>query len=113
MAIEAINSSCHQRTDPWGAPPLRCAIAKKQREVNGIDADPQRNIVVTCGATEAMIVAMEALIERGDEIIVFSPTYENYILQSRMSGLNLRAVELHEPDFAVTRAQLGAACTLR
>ena len=113
LAIEAIKGSCHQYTDPWGAPALRCAIAHKLREFNGVEADPQRHIVVTCGATEAMIVAMEALVERGSEIIAFAPTYENYILQSRVSGLNLKAVELREPDFSFTREHLESACTRR
>src|SRR5690242_9937144 len=58
LAIDAIGGSCHQYTDPWGAPELRSAIARKLRDFNGVEADPQRNIVVTCGATEAMIVAM-------------------------------------------------------
>jgi aminotransferase class I and II len=61
FAVEAIAGCNHQYTDPWGAPLLRAQIAKKLRRFNGIDADPQRNIVVACGATEGMIVAMKAL----------------------------------------------------
>ena len=106
FATEAIAGSCHQYTDPWGSPVLRRAIAKKLAAFNLIDADPDRHIVVTCGATEGMIVAMEALIERGSEVITFAPMYENYVLQSIAAGLELRTLEVAEPDFGFTRADL-------
>ena len=70
--------------------------------------DPDRNIVVTCGATEGMIVAMEALMERGSEVITFAPMYENYVLQSIAAGLELKTLEVREPDFGFTAAQLEA-----
>src|SRR5205809_658524 len=92
LAVEAIAGCNHQYTDPWGSPVLRRALAKKLREFNGIGADPDRNIVITCGATEGMIVAMEALIERGSELITFAPMYENYVLQSIASGLELKTL---------------------
>src|SRR5258707_13941481 len=65
LAIEAIAGCNHQYTDPWGSPVLRRALAKKPGEINGIDAHPARDIVITCGATAGMIVAMEALIDSG------------------------------------------------
>src|SRR6266853_1025717 len=108
LAHWAVDGCNHQYTDPWGAPVLRRAIAQKMEQFNGISAHPDRNIVVTCGATEGMIVAMEALIERGSEIITFAPMYENYVLQSIASGLRLRTVETVEPDFGFTREQLEA-----
>ena len=110
-AAEAIAGCNHQYTDPWGAPVLRRQIAKKLRQFNGIEADPDRNIVVTCGATEGMIDAMEALLARGSEVITFAPTYENYVLQAIAAGVELRSVSLKEPDFAFTREQLDAACS--
>src|SRR5262249_60845665 len=55
LAVEAIAGANHQYTDPWGSPVLRCALARKLRDFNGIIADPDRNIVITCGATEGMI----------------------------------------------------------
>ncbi len=106
LAHRAVDGCNHQYTDPWGAPVLRRAIAQKMEQFNGISAHPDRNIVVTCGATEGMIVAMEALIERGSEIITFAPMYENYVLQSIASGLRLCTVETLEPDFGFTREQL-------
>jgi aminotransferase len=108
LAVEAIAGANHQYTDPWGSPVLRRAVARKLRDFNGIDADPDRNIVITCGATEGMIVAMEALLERGSEVITFAPMYENYVLQAIASGLELRTLEVREPDFSFTRADLEA-----
>src|SRR5262245_6185162 len=108
LALAAIAGPHHQYTDPWGSPILRRAISEKLARFNGIDADPDRNIVVTCGATEGMIIAMEALVERGSEIITFAPMYENYVLQSIASGLTLKTLEVWEPDFSFTREQLEA-----
>jgi aminotransferase len=108
LARQAIAGCNHQYTDPAGAPVLRSAIARKLERFNHISADPDRNIVVTCGATEGMVVAMEALIERGREVITFAPMYENYVLQSIVSGLDLRIVETAEPEFGFTREQLEA-----
>jgi len=106
LARLAVAGCNHQYTDPSGAPVLRGAIAHKLERFNGIAADPDRNIVVTCGATEGMVVAMEALVERGREVITFAPMYENYVLQSIVSGLQLRILETREPDFSFTREQL-------
>jgi aminotransferase len=106
FATEAIAGPNHQYTDPWGSPTLRRAVAKKLREFNGIEADPERNLVITCGATEGMIVAMEALVERGSEIITFAPMYENYVLQSIAAGLTIRTLEISEPDFGFSKEQL-------
>jgi len=106
LARQAVAGCNHQYTDPSGAPVLRRAIAHKLERFNGIAADPNRNIVVTCGATEGMMVAMEALVERGREVITFAPMYENYVLQSIVSGLQLRILETREPDFSFTREQL-------
>ncbi len=88
LAVEAIAGCYHQYTDPWGSPVLRRAVARKLERFNGIAADPDRNLVITCGATEGMIVAMEALVERGSEVVTFAPMYENYVLQDD--------VEFHE-----------------
>src|SRR5205809_7643424 len=113
LAVEAIAGCNHQYTDPWGSPVLRRALAKNLREFNGTGADPDRNIVITCGATEGMIVAMEALIERGSELITFAPMYENYVLQSIASGLELKTLVVSEPDFTFSRRQLEKLRTPR
>src|SRR5271169_6097179 len=106
LARQAVAGCNHQYTDPAGAPVLRRAISHKLERFNGISAHPDRNIVVTCGATEGMVVAMEALVDRGHEVISFAPMYENYVLQSIVSGLQLRILETREPDFSFTREQL-------
>ena len=110
LARQAVAGCNHQYTDPSGAPVLRRAIADKMERFNGIAAHPDRNIVVTCGATEGMVVAMEALVERGEEVITFAPMYENYVLQSIVSGLQLRILETREPDFSLP-ANSSKACT--
>jgi len=113
FAVEAIGGECHQYTDPWGAPALRRAVAAKLERFNGIQADPDRNIVVTCGATEGMIISMEALVERGAEVITFAPMYENYVLQAIAAGVELRTLEVREPDFTFTRDDLEGLCSGR
>src|SRR3990172_6299067 len=70
----------------WGAKPLRDAIAAKAKRFNGIDADPEENIVVTCGSTEAMMAAMLSLVNPGDEVVVLEPFYENYGPDAIVSG---------------------------
>jgi aminotransferase len=106
LAVEAIAGECHQYTDPWGAPVLRRAVAAKLARFNGIEADPDRNIVITCGATEGMIISLEALVERGSEVITFAPMYENYVLQAIAAGVELKTLEVREPDFTFSRADL-------
>lgn len=111
FATEAIAGRCHQYTDPWGAPALRRAIANKLARFNGLEVDPDRQIVVTCGATEGMIIAMEALVERGSTLLTFAPMYENYVLQSIAAGLDLRTLEVREPGFSFTREDLNRLWT--
>ena len=113
FAMEAIAGECHQYTDPWGSPVLRRAVAAKMARFNGIAADPDRNIVITCGATEGMIVAMEALVERGSEIITFAPMYENYVLQAIASGVALKTLEVREPDFTFSPWPIWKICSPR
>lgn len=77
-ARRAIHDDINQYAITWGAQRLREALAQKYQEWYGLSADPDREITVTCGATEAMISAMLALVDPGDEVIVFEPFYENY-----------------------------------
>jgi aminotransferase len=101
--------AAHQYSDPRGALELRKALSAKLKSFNGIDADPAHNIVVTCGATEGLMVTLQALFEAGDHLIAFCPVYENYFHQTRAAGLTLDAIELSEPDFAVSREHLQNA----
>jgi aminotransferase len=77
-AARAIHDDINQYAITWGARTLREALARRYQEWYGIVADPEREITVTCGATEAMISALLALVNPGDEVIVFEPFYENY-----------------------------------
>jgi aminotransferase len=78
-AVEAIRHGSNQYSITWGHPALRQAIAKKVREYNRIDADPEENVTVTCGSTEAMAAAIFGLTNPGDRIVVTDPYYENYV----------------------------------
>jgi aspartate/methionine/tyrosine aminotransferase len=77
-AARAIHDDINQYAITWGAQRLRQALARKYAEWYGLDVDPEREITVTCGATEAMIATLLAVVNPGDEVIVFEPFYENY-----------------------------------
>jgi aspartate/methionine/tyrosine aminotransferase len=77
-AARAIRDDINQYAITWGAQRLREALARKYHDWYAIDVDPEREITVTCGATEAMIATLLALVDPGDEVIVFEPFYENY-----------------------------------
>jgi aminotransferase len=98
-AVEAIRADFNQYAITWGAPSLRRAIAEKVERFNGIHADPETMITVTCGATEAMMCAMLSVVNPGDEVIVFEPFYENYGPDAAMSGAKLVFVPLSEPGY--------------
>ncbi|MCZ2155587.1 MAG: aminotransferase class I/II-fold pyridoxal phosphate-dependent enzyme [Bryobacterales bacterium] len=96
LAMEAIQGEYHQYTDVRGAPYLRQALAEKLRKHNAIVADPDKEIVVTCGATEGMMIAFETLLEPGDTVLTFAPMYENYVLQSVPTRVRVKSIELDE-----------------
>jgi len=96
-ACEAINADINQYAITWGAKRFREAIAAKTKWHLGLDIDPDREIVVTCGSTEAMIATMLAVIDPGEEVIVFEPFYENYGPDAILSGAELRYVTLYPP----------------
>ncbi len=89
----------HQYSITWGAQNFREALAAKQRNFMGIDIDPDTEIVVTCGSTEAMMAAMMTVANPGDRVIVFSPFYENYGADTILSGAQPIYVPLNPPDF--------------
>jgi aminotransferase len=77
-AVEAIRADINQYAITWGSPRLRSALKEKYRRFYGMEVDSEREITVTCGATEAMASAMLALVDPGDEIVIMEPFYENY-----------------------------------
>ena len=96
---KAMEQGPHQYAITWGAPRFRKALAAKQRHWMGIDLDPDRHMVVTCGSTEAMMSAMMTACDPGDAVIIFSPYYENYKAATILSGARPIYVPLHPPDF--------------
>jgi aminotransferase len=97
-ACDAIDADINQYAITWGAKRFRDAIAAKTKWHLGLDVDPDREIVVTCGSTEAMIATMMAVIDPGEEVIVFEPYYENYGPDAILSGAVMRYVTLHPPS---------------
>lgn len=89
----------HQYSITWGARNFREALAAKQSRFMGIDIDPDTEIVVTCGSTEAMMAAMMTVANPGDRVIVFSPFYENYGADTILSGAEPIYVPLDPPEF--------------
>lgn len=108
-ACRAISTDENQYSVTWGAPAFREAIARKVARFNDIQADPETMITVCCGATEAMIATMLALVNPGDEVVVFAPFYENYGPDTVLSGAVPRYVTLHEPDWHIDPDELAAA----
>jgi aminotransferase len=99
----------HQYAVTWGAPNFRAALARKQSRFMHLPLDPDENIVVTCGSTEAMMVAMMTACNPGDRIIIFSPFYENYAADAILCGARPIHVTLHPPEFRFDPAELRRA----
>ena len=97
-AQEAIAADINQYAITWGAKSLRRAIARKMLEWQGVEVDPEKEVVVCCGSTEAMIATLLAICNAGDEVIVFEPFYENYGPDSVLSGAKPRFVSLRPPQ---------------
>jgi aminotransferase len=97
-AVRALREGWNQYAITWGSPRLRAAIANKVAWSNGLQIDPERHITVTCGATEAMMATLLAVINPGDEVILFEPFYENYGPDALLSGAQLRYVRLDLSD---------------
>jgi aspartate/methionine/tyrosine aminotransferase len=109
-AKAAIDGDVNQYAITWGAKRFRDAIAAKvERTYPGWAVDPEREITVACGSTEAMIASLMALVNPGDEVVIFEPWYENYWPDTVLSGAVPRFVTLHEPDWSIDEAELRAA----
>jgi aspartate/methionine/tyrosine aminotransferase len=109
-AKAAIDADVNQYAITWGAKRFRDAIvAKVARTYPGWTVDPERELTVTCGATEGVVSSCLALLDPGDEVVVFEPWYENYWPDTVISGAVPRFVTLHEPDWHFDEAELRAA----
>jgi len=105
-AIKAIDEAWNQYPVTFGEPELREAISKKANDYNRIKCNPETDITVTCGATEAMIATLKAIINPGDEIIVFNPFYENYGPNRILSRSTPRYVTLNASDWEFSFKEL-------
>jgi aminotransferase len=97
-ARQAISDDINQYAITWGAKPLRDAVVEKFARTQNVTYDPEREITICCGSTEAMMSAMMAIINPGDEIVVFEPFYENYGPDAILSGATPRFVKMRPPD---------------
>ena len=112
-AQRAIAEDFNQYSITWGAKPFRDAICDYYRRFYKIDLDPEREITVCCGSTEGMIASLLALLNPGDEVVVFEPFYENYWPDSQLSGAVCRYVRLAPPHWTFDPDELRAAFTSR
>ncbi|MBV9501749.1 MAG: aminotransferase class I/II-fold pyridoxal phosphate-dependent enzyme [Acidobacteriaceae bacterium] len=112
-AQEAIAQDVNQYAITWGSSPFREAIQHYYRRFYQFDVDPEREITVCCGATEGMIATLLALLNPGDEVVLFEPFYENYWPDSQLSGAVCRHVTLRPPAWTFEPDELKAAFTKR
>lgn len=106
---EVAEKGPHQYEITWGSKLFREKLAEKQKKFMGIEINPEENIVVTCGSTEAMMVSMMAVCNPGDKVIVFSPFYENYVADTILSGAEPIYVALKPPTFGFDKEELRRA----
>jgi aminotransferase len=113
-ACRAIRDGFNQYAVTWGVADLRLAIAEKARQFNRLDwVDPDKHVTVCCGATECMMATLLAVIDPGDEVVVFQPFYENYGPDGLLSGARINWVHLRAPDWSFDPDELAAAFTPR
>src|SRR5436190_676607 len=108
-ACDAITADVNQYAVTWGARPLREAVAREFTRRYGVPVVADEQVTVCCGSTEAMMSTMMAIIDPGDEVVVFEPFYENYGPDAILSGATPHYVTLHEPDWTFDPDELAAA----
>lgn len=112
-AIEALRGGGNQYAPGIGIPALRQAIARHQHRHYGLELDPDTEVVVTTGCTEAIAAALLGLVNPGDEVIVLEPYYDSYLAMLQIAGAVRRPVTLRAPDFRLNLAEVRAAVTPR
>ena len=108
-AVKAIRDGRGQYARMTGLPELTKAIADRFARTSGLVRDPERDVVVTCGATEAILDCMLGLLEPGDEVVLFEPFYDSYLASVAMAGGVAKVVTLHAPEFRIDEQALRAA----
>lgn len=112
-AVAALRGGANQYAPGPGVPDLRRAVAEHQRRWYGLEVDPETEVAVTTGATEAIAAAVLGIVEAGDEVIVLEPYYDSYVAVLQMAGAVRRPVTLRAPDFRLPVDELRAAVTPR
>lgn len=112
-ACDAIQADQNQYAITWGVPRLRTALADKYRTLYGMDVDPDRDVIVTCGATEAMAAVYLSSFNPGDEVLVPEPYYENYGPDAVLAGASPVYVQLSAPDYRLDPALFAERITDR
>jgi N-succinyldiaminopimelate aminotransferase len=112
-AVNAVNNNMNQYAPGMGVPSLRTAIARHAARFYGMQIDPEKQVIITAGATEAMFAAIMGLTDPGDEVIVFEPVYDTYVPNMGMAGVSPRYVPMHAPDWHFDPADLAAAFNSR
>lgn len=112
-AVAALHGGANQYAPGPGVPDLRLAVAEHQRRWYGLEVDPETEVAVTTGATEAIAAAVLGIVEAGDEVIVLEPYYDSYVAVLQMAGAVRRPVTLRAPDFRLPVDELRAAVTPR
>lgn len=112
-AVEAIRKGENQYTFPFGTAEFRRAIAEKTGRYNKIPTNPETDVTVTCGVSEAVMSTIMALTDPGDEVVILEPWYENYLPACLMAGAVPRFVPLREPDYTLDPDELRKAFSIR
>lgn len=105
-AIQAINDGKNQYARGYGVPDLNSAVAERFRKDTGLAVDPEKEVTVTSGCTEAIAATMLGLINPGDEVILFAPFYDSYEATLSMAGAKIKSITLRPPDFAIPLDEL-------
>jgi N-succinyldiaminopimelate aminotransferase len=113
IAVEGLRGGRNQYAPGIGLPELRTAIAEHQRRFYGLEIDPETEVAITTGATEAIAGAVLGLVDPGDEVIVLEPYYDSYVAVIQMAGAVRRPVTLRAPDFRLPLDELRAAVSPR
>jgi len=108
-ALRAIQEGNNQYSITWGLPALREAVARKVSASNGLNPDPELEVTITCGSSEAIVASLLALINPGEKVVIFEPFYENYLPGLTLSGGVPIFVPLRDPDWAIDEQALEQA----
>lgn len=105
-ALRAIQGGNNQYSITWGLPALREAVAKKASVFNGMNPDPELEVTITCGSSEAIVASLLALVNPGEKVVIFEPFYENYLPGLALSGGIPIFVPLRDPDWSIDEKEL-------